>query len=132
MAFLAEDRRQGSSAGVVGSRRRKHVFQLPLRTVLAVAASLIACDGTLEYFVLGQFLPAPFIVAALLAALCMATRRWARGVALVCLGLSVLIPVGALLGYLRGELNVAVPIFDTVIFAWVFANALRTTRHGAA
>jgi hypothetical protein len=108
------------------------VFQLPLRTVLAVSASLIACAGTLEYFVLGQFLPAPFIVAALLAALCMATRRWARGVALVCLGLSVLIPVGALLGYLRGELNVAVPIFDTVIFAWVFANALRTTRHGAA
>jgi hypothetical protein len=42
--------------------------------------------------------------------------------------LAVLIPIGALFGYLLGELVVAVPIFDALVFAWVFWNALHTLR----
>jgi hypothetical protein len=40
------------------------------------------------------------------------------------LALSVLIIVGAWLGHQRGELHLGVPIFDTLLFAWLFWAAL--------
>jgi len=104
-------------------------FALP--TVLRIAAGLIVCVGTLEYFALGEFLPAPFIVALLLFALSFAAPRWRRPVALLVLGLSVLVPIGALVGHLRGDLVMAVPIFDGLLFGWVFWNALHTARSSA-
>jgi hypothetical protein len=104
------------------------MLRVPLHIVLNVAALLVACAGTLEYFVLGQFLPPPFVVAVVLLGLALASRRWIRTVAIASLGLAVLIPIGALFGYLLGELVVAVPIFDALVFAWVFWNALHTLR----
>ena len=52
-------------------------------------------------------------------------------IALLVLGLSVLVPVGALVGYLRGDLVMAVPIFDGLLFGWVFWNSLRAARSSA-
>ena len=47
-----------------------------------------------------------------------------RAVARAVLALSVLIIVGAWLGHQRGDLHLGVPIFDTLLFAWLSWTAL--------
>lgn len=47
-----------------------------------------------------------------------------RAVARAVLALSVLIIVGASLGHQRGDLHLGVPIFDTLVFAWLSWTAL--------
>ncbi len=101
------------------------MFRVRLDRVLWIAALLVACAGVVEYFALGEFFPAPFVVAVLLGALSLAALRWGRAVALVSLALAVLIPIAAWLAYRRGDLVLAVPVFDFFLFAWVFASALR-------
>lgn len=48
----------------------------------------------------------------------------ATGPARAVLALSVLIIVGAWLGHQRGDLHLGVPIFDTLLFAWLSWTAL--------
>ena len=99
-----------------------------LTTVLRIAAVLVTFAGTAEYVLLGEFLAPPFVVAVMLVVVSFAYTPWPRPTAIVALGFSALIPVGAVVGHLRGDLPLAVPIFDTIVFGWVFWNALAVVR----
>ncbi|MBW2416054.1 MAG: hypothetical protein JRG76_16265 [Deltaproteobacteria bacterium] len=92
----------------------------------------MVCAGATEYIVLGEFLAPPFIVAATLVVLSLAAGRQSRAVSWIALVLSLLIPVGAVAGHIRGDLVLAVPIFDALVFGWLFWNALPGIRTSAA
>ena len=104
------------------------MLSVALPSVLRIAALVLAVAGTFGYFVFGQPLAPPSVVALVLFALSLAARRRQRAVALLSMGLSILLPIESLLAYLRGDLVVAVPIFDLILFAWVFGNALHAAR----
>ena len=101
-------------------------------TVLLTAAVVIAAVATLEYLLLGELLVPPFVASALLLLLSRAAQKRLRLVAGVSVFLSVALPLGALIGYLRGELVLAVPILDFLLFSWVFANAVHALRPDGA
>jgi hypothetical protein len=93
-----------------------------------VVAGAVILGGTLEYLVLDVFLAAPFAVGSLVFLLSLAAPRWPRPVARAVLGLSVLIPIVALVGAIRGDVEIAVPIFDTLLFGWLFSCAWPVAR----
>jgi len=102
-------------------------LKLPLHHVLLVAAALVVAAGTVEFFVLGQFIPAPYVVAAILVVLSMLAWRWPRPVAFVCIVVSIYIPIGAFRAYRRGDLVWLVLLYDALVFGWVLWNAIRIT-----
>jgi short-subunit dehydrogenase len=99
-----------------------------LPVALRIAAFALAIAGTVQFFVLGKLVPGPFFVGALLFGLSFTVQRWRRPVAGFTLALSVLIPIGAIAGYLAGAVGVTVPIFDALVFAWLFRCAWPATR----
>jgi len=103
-------------------------MRLALPLSLRVVAGAVIIGGTLEYLVLDVFLAAPFVVGVLVFLLSLAAPRWPRPVARVVLGLSVLIPIAALVGAIRGDIDIAVPIFDTLLFGWLFFCAWPVAR----
>lgn len=100
------------------------MLKLAFHNVLLVTAVLVVGAGTVEYLTLHQFVPAPFLVAAILVVLSLVARRWLRPAAFIAIALSIFIPIGAYRAYLRGELVWLVPIFDTLVFAWLLWNAV--------
>jgi hypothetical protein len=107
------------------------MLKLPLHNVLLVAAALVLAAGTVEFFVLGQFILAPYVVAAMLIVLSLLARRWPRPVAFVCIAVSIVIPIGAFLDYRRGNLVWLVPVYDAFVFGWVLWNAVCAARKTA-
>jgi short-subunit dehydrogenase len=99
-----------------------------LPVALRVGTIALAIAGTVEAFALGEVLPGPFVVGALLLALSFTPRERARAGARTTLGLSILIPIAAVGGYLAGAVPVGVPIFDAVLFAWLFRCAWPAAR----
>ena len=104
------------------------LLKLSLHNVLLTAAALVIAAGIVEFFLLGQFIPAPYVVAAILIVLSFLARRWPRPVALVCIVVSIYIPIGAFRAYRRGDLVWLVPIYDAFVFGWVLWNAVRAAR----
>ena len=102
------------------------MFDLALPMVLRIASALVALLGAGLFVVNGVLLPPPFVIAALLLALSFAAASWARPVGMIAMALSVLVPVAVVAGYLRGQLPVVVPVFDCLLFGWVFVNALNS------
>ena len=101
-------------------------------TVLFMAAVVVAVAVAFEYLILGELLAPPIVGSALLLLLSWASRKWLRLVAGVSIFLSVALPLGALIGYLRGQLVLAVPVLDFLLFSWVFANAVHALRSDGA
>ena len=104
------------------------ILKQRFHTVLLIAAIAVAFAAALEYVFLDELLVPSFVGSALLLLLSWAARTWTRPVAGVSIFLSFAVPLGALIGFLRGELVLAVPIFDFLLFSWVFANAVHTLR----
>ncbi len=100
----------------------------PLPIALRIAALAVATVGTLEYLVLDVFIEAPFVVGALLLGLSAGVRRAPRPIAGITLLLSVFIPVGAVGLYLSGEVVLGIPIFDALLFSWLFRCAWPLAR----
>ena len=92
----------------------------------------MALAASFEFVVLGQFLPAPFVVAAALFALSFVHGQWKRASIRLLLMCSILIPLGALKLYLEGKVVVAVPVFDGLVFGWLFLRARNWLRQGSA
>ena len=101
-------------------------------TVLLIAAVIVAVGAALEYLFLDELPAAPFVGSALLLLLSWASRKRLRPVAGVSIFLSIALPLGALIGYLRGQLVLAVPILDFLLFSWVFSNAVHALRSDGA
>ncbi len=101
---------------------------MPLPTVLRIVAGLICLMVIGEYFVLGELLLPPFVVASVLILLSFVYAKWRKATLWIAIVLSILIPIGALNGYLKGNLVIVVPIFDSIIFAWVLWTAIRELR----
>ena len=101
---------------------------MTLPYVLRVVAILVAGVALGEYLALGAFLPPPFIVAAILLALSFVYRVLPAATAWLTIILCVVVPVGAIMGYLQGDLPLLIPIFDAIVFAWLLWTAIRTLR----
>lgn len=99
-----------------------------LTTVLRIVALLIVLMVAAEYVLLEVLMIPPLVVAALLLLLSVAATAFPRSVAVVCMLLSILVPAGAIMGYLEGQLVVFIPIFDVLVFTWLLWIALRTLR----
>ena len=108
------------------------ILKQRFHTVLLIAAIAVASVAALEYVFLDELLVPAFVGSALLLLLSRAARTWTRPVAGVSIFLSFALPLGALIGFLRGELVLAIPIFDFLLFSWVFANAVQTLRSAGA
>ena len=103
--------------------------------VLRTVALLILIVVALEYLLLDVLMVPPLIVAIILVGLSSIASRLPRTVAIVSILLSVLVPLGAVMGYLSGQLVVLIPIFDVVVFGWllwVAVAVLRTPAEPAA
>ena len=81
-----------------------------------------------EYLLLDVFLVPPFVVAAILILLSFACSVWPVPTAYAAIVLCVVVPVGAIVGYLQGTLVLLIPIFDVIVFAWLLWTAIRTLR----
>ena len=101
---------------------------MTLPNVLRIVAALIAAVALGEFFVLGVFLVPPFVVAAVLFLLSFAHNAWPVATACAAIVLCVVVPVGAIMGYLEGDLVLLIPIFDVVVFAWLLWTAIRSLR----
>ena len=108
------------------------ILKQRFHTVLLIASIAVASVAALEYLFLDELLVPAFVGSALLLLLSWAARTWTRPVAGVSIFLSFALPLGALIGFLRGELVLAIPIFDFLLFSWVFANAVHTLRSEGA
>lgn len=101
---------------------------MPLPTVLRIVASLIVLVVIGEYFVLGELLLPPFVFVTVLIVLSFAYQKWPNVTAWLAAIVSVAAPIAALNGYLQGKLVIVVPIFDSIIFAWLLWTAIRELR----
>ena len=101
---------------------------MTLPNVLRVVGALIVAVALGEYFLLGEFLVPPFVVAAVLFLLSFAYNAWPVATACAAIVLCVVVPVGAIMGYLEGDLALLIPIFDVIVFAWLLWTAIRTLR----
>ena len=99
-----------------------------LRTV----GTLILLFVAFQYFFFDVLSLPPIGIAILLYALSYAAKRWRRIVAAISLVVSVVTPVGAIFGYwygfFEGDIAWGVPIFDGIIFAWLFYKSLQALR----
>jgi hypothetical protein len=101
---------------------------MTLSLALRAVAAGVAVAGSIEYLVQGEFVPAPFGVAIVLVVLSFAEARFRRPVAIATTILCVVIPIGAIAGWLAGALAIAVPLFDSVIFGWLASIAWPVAR----
>ncbi len=81
-----------------------------IEQVLQIVATLILIVVVIEYFVLDVLLVPPLVVAGTLIGLSFLAPKFPRTVAIISIVLSILVPVGAVMGYLSGQLVVLIPI----------------------
>jgi len=103
-------------------------MQTSLTNALRIVAGLLLLVATLGVLVYDTFAAPPFVLAGVLGLLSLAVDRWQRPTALVSLVISVLVPIGAILGYLGGSVPIFVPIFDVAVFGWLGWRALAVVR----
>ena len=101
---------------------------MPLPTVLRIVAGLIVLMVIGEYFVLGELMLPPFVFVTVLIVLSFTYQKWPNATAWLAAIVSIAAPVAALNGYLQGKLVVVVPIFDSIIFAWLLWTSIRELR----
>lgn len=99
---------------------------MKLSLVMRIIAALMVLVVTLEYFLLGELLVPPLVIVAILLVLSVIAGKFPKTVAVICLPLCFLVPAGAVMGYLAGQLVVLIPIFDVLVFAWLLWAAIRT------
>jgi len=102
----------------------KITFPLVLR--LSAAAVLLAM--AIRYFLVGAVLTLPFMTVVLLLFLSFSYSRWPRISAAISLVPGLLIPVLVLMGYLRGNIELALVVFDWVLFGWIVWSAINELR----
>lgn len=101
---------------------------MTLAGVLRIVGASIVLMALGEYFVLDVFLVPPFVVAAILFLLSFVYQAWPIATAYAAILLCVVVPAGAIMGYLEGTLVLLVPIFDVIVFAWLLWTAIGTLR----
>jgi len=99
---------------------------------LRVASALIFLAGCVGALVRGTVLAGPFVVAAVLLALSFLAIRRPREIAFVSIGISLVIPIGVTLGWLRGDLEGATVVLDGLVFGWLLITAVRSLRAASA
>jgi hypothetical protein len=103
-----------------------------MKTVLRTAAVLLWVVAVIELVLFDDFQPPPFVIGGLLWGLSLVAGKAQRLALYVVVALSVVVPVGAVVRYLRNEVMVGVPIFDLMLFGWLLTNAVRALRSGGA
>ena len=104
----------------------KQILYLPF--VLRSVAVLVLGAVTLRYFVDGNVQLPPIVIIVLLTVISFSYHRWPRTCMVVSLSLAVLIPVSVLFGYLEGNAELALLLFDGTIFSWVIVSVINTYR----
>lgn len=99
-----------------------------LPAVLRIVAGLLLLVATVQVLVNDQFLAPPYILGAVLGLLSLVPEKWLRPTAFVCLVLAVLVPLGAIIGFVNGAVPVLVVIFDVLVFGWLGWTALSVVR----
>ena len=99
---------------------------LRLPWVLRVVSVLVVLMGIVRYVVLDALLVVPFGTVGVLLALSFAHRRWPRLSAGVAVLIALTVPVMVLRAYLNGNVELALVVFDWVIFGWVVLSAATT------
>jgi hypothetical protein len=107
-------------------------MQTSLANALRIVAGVLLVVATIAVLVYDNFSAPPYVLAGVLGLLSFAADRWQRPTAFGALVLAVLVPVGAILGYLGGSVPVFVPIFDVALFGWLGWCALSVVRPAPA
>ena len=103
-------------------------MKISIEFVLRTVAVLMLIVVALEYLLLEVLMVPPLVVAGLLVVLSFVSPRFPRAAAIVSIVLSFLVPMGAVMGYLSGQLVVLIPIFDVLVFGWLLWVAIATLR----
>ena len=101
---------------------------MTLSIVLRAVGALIVIVVLGEYVVLDELLVPPLVLAALLIGLSFACNAWPATTAWLAIALCVIAPIGAIAGYLRGELALLIPVFDILVFSWLLWTSVRTLK----
>ena len=101
-------------------------------SVLRLASVAVLLAMALRYFLVGAILALPFVTVALLLLLSFSYARWPRISASISLVPGLLIPLLVLVGYLRGNVGLALVVFDWILFGWIVWNAINELRRGEA
>jgi len=76
-----------------------------------------------RYVFVGAILALPFMTVAVLLLLSFSYARWPRFSASMSLVPGLLVPVLVFTGYLRGNVELALVVFDWILFGWIVWNA---------
>jgi len=101
---------------------------LAFPSVLRLSSGAIVLAMAIRYVFIGSILAPPFVTIVLLVVLSFTYSRWPRISASVSLVPGFLIPVLVLIGYLRGNVELALVVFDWILFGWIVWRAVRELR----
>jgi hypothetical protein len=103
---------------------------MTLDLTLKLAAILLLALSGYE-FLYGSTIPlVPVIAANIIFVASVFSRNHPQRVAVIAIGLAVVIPIGALRAYARGDSTLIVALFNLPIFAHVAYVSLQTLRTG--
>jgi len=94
-------------------------------SVLRLASAAVLVAMAVRYLSVGAVLALPFVTVVVLLLLSFSYARWPRFSASISLVPALLIPVLVLIGYLRGNVELALVVFDWILFGWIVLNATR-------
>jgi len=97
--------------------------RIPFPSVLRLASAAVLLAMAVRYLLVGAVLALPFVTVAVLLLLSFSHARWPRFSASVSLLPALLIPALVLIGYLRGNVELALVVFDWILFGWIAWSA---------
>ena len=96
--------------------------------VLRLSSAAVLLAMAVRYLLVGAIMALPFATVVLLLLLSFSYSRWPKSSAAISLVPGFLIPVLVLSGYLRGNVEPALVVFDWILFAWIVWNAVNELR----
>ena len=103
---------------------------MTLTTTLRAAAVVLILACVFQFFIFNQLAIKTIVVAHILFILSIFSERYTRRIAVICIGLSIVVPIGAWRMMNTGEATFNFVVVNLVLFiyiAYIAYQALKTT-----
>ena len=94
--------------------------------VLRIAAGLIGLVALFELLAMDVLSVPPIFLAAILIVLSITFNRWPRLTGSIAIIMSILVPIMVIKEYLAGQIPIAIPIVDSIVFSWILWTASKS------
>jgi len=96
---------------------------MPLTHALRTAAILLILSAVLQFFIFDQLLIKTVVVAHIIFLLSIFSKKHARRVSIISLGLAIVVPISAWLTYRSGNTALEFFVFNALVFLYVAYTA---------